>query len=254
MNLKQSNGHNEVIFSKKKKQGLTSFDLKMIATVTMLFDHIAVILVHSKYLYYFFRAVGRVSFPIYSFLLVEGFFHTKDRKKYAGRLAIFALISEIPYDLAFQHQFFEWQRQNIFLTLLIGLLAVWGLDSVAAGRVRYPEKMTDAVGFLNIQNLARFCIMIGACGAGYFTKSTYSYAGIFLIMCFYIFHGKHRGTILVNAFFNVVMYGGMQSFGTCSAIPIAMYNGQSGSKKWKWFFYIFYPAHLLILFLINIIR
>ena len=99
------------------KKGLNSFQLKCIAIVTMLIDHIGAIIFPTQM---GFRIIGRFSFPIFCFLLVEGFHHTKDVKKYMIRLGIFALISEIPYDLAFRNVFLEFERQNVFFTLLLG--------------------------------------------------------------------------------------------------------------------------------------
>lgn len=253
-NIKSKDANCENTFSFKGKIGLTTFDLKLIAVVTMLIDHVAALLIHSRYLQYVFRSVGRISFPIFAFLIVEGFFHTSNKKRYAQRLAIFALLSEIPYDLAFQNQFFELHRQNIFFTLLIGLLSIWGLDNIATGKMKYPEMAVKTLGYANVQNITRFMVMVAGCAAGYLLSSSYTYAGVFLMICFYIFHEQRGGRFGVNVFFNVLLYGGQQSFGVFSAIPIEMYNGKPGNKKWKWFFYAFYPVHLLILVLIRIIK
>ncbi|MDR1766514.1 MAG: conjugal transfer protein TraX [Lachnospiraceae bacterium] len=112
------------------KRGLSGFALKMIAIVTMLIDHIGYVSVFvfpyrlgngEYYFYHIARTIGRVSFPLFCFLLVEGAIHTSSRIKYAWRLLVFALISEIPYNLAFYRRISDWTMQNVFLTLLIGL-------------------------------------------------------------------------------------------------------------------------------------
>ena len=103
----------------EKAVGLSGSTLKLIAIVTMFIDHLGVVAFEtqiSNYMvpYYIMRLIGRLAFPIFCFLLVEGFFHTRDVKKYALRLLVFAFISEIPFDLAFNRQLFYWRHQNVF--------------------------------------------------------------------------------------------------------------------------------------------
>lgn len=251
-----------------EKYGLTTFGLKVIAVVTMLIDHIATIFLWDEPYYYQLRAIGRLSFPIFAFLIVEGFFHTSNCKKYALRMGIFALLSEIPYDIAFYPNFIYDEsykitgyrdliylsKQNVFITLFIGLMAIWALHSVAMGKVKYPRFVQKVAGIVNLQSALKFIIIIVACALGHLTKCTYSYAGIFLIICFYVFREYHIGKALANGFFNIMMYGGVQAYGTFSVIPIALYNGKPGKYKWKWFFYLFYPVHLIVLILIKCIK
>ena len=139
--------------SVRMRKGLSGSTLKIIAVVTMLIDHIgAAILARMMMVnglggidqsdttavmqwysnnttlfqvYQVMRSIGRIAFPIFCFLLVEGFEHTHDRKKYALRLGLFALISEIPFDLAFSSEVLEFQYQNVFFTLFIGMLTMW---------------------------------------------------------------------------------------------------------------------------------
>ena len=128
-------------------KGLNSFQLKCIAIVTMLIDHFAVVVLAGMYMpyvvnnvldlsaipqnavyaYYLvvpLRIIGRIAFPIFAFLLVQGFIHTKNIKKYIGRLFIFCLISEIPHDLALYNKVLEFSLQNVFFTLLIGIISL----------------------------------------------------------------------------------------------------------------------------------
>ena len=124
-----------------ERKGLSGSALKMIAIATMLIDHIAATVIirvlkfggynDSLYqLYRVMRNIGRIAFPIFCFLLVEGFMHTRDREKYALRLGCFAAISEIPFDLAFNGKILEVGYQNVFFTLLLGLLTMMAYDSV----------------------------------------------------------------------------------------------------------------------------
>ena len=124
-----------------ERKGLSGSALKIIAIVTMLIDHIAAtviirILKFGGYndglyqLYRVMRNIGRIAFPIFCFLLVEGFMHTRDREKYALRLGCFAAVSEIPFDLAFNGKVLEVGYQNVFFTLLLGLLTMMAYDVV----------------------------------------------------------------------------------------------------------------------------
>ena len=124
-----------------ERKGFSGSELKMIAIATMLIDHIAATVIirvlkfggynDSLYqLYRVMRNIGRIAFPIFCFLLVEGFMHTRDREKYALRLGCFAAISEIPFDLAFNGKILEVGYQNVFFTLLLGLLTMMAYDSV----------------------------------------------------------------------------------------------------------------------------
>lgn len=123
-------------------KGITGSTLKMIAIITMFIDHTAaVILERMLYMqrfssqtaytvYIIMRLVGRLGFPIFCFLLIEGFCHTRNVKKYACRLFLFALLSEIPFDLGFRGSIFYRQYQNVFFTLLIGLIVLAGFRLV----------------------------------------------------------------------------------------------------------------------------
>ena len=139
------------------KRGISSAMLKNIAVVTMLIDHIGAVIVarllvrnglyeamvnQEAYtawmgqnggmygIYMAMRIIGRLAFPIYCFLLVEGFYHTRSRAKYAGRLFLFALLSEVPFDLAFSRRMWDFSSSNVFITLLFGLLVIWGVEGI----------------------------------------------------------------------------------------------------------------------------
>ena len=101
---------------------LDSFQLKWIAIITMLIDHVGAIFFPGNLV---FRYVGRIAFPIFCFQLVEGFFHTRNIEKYMLRLGIFAIISEIPYDLAFRGNILDFEHQNVFFTLFLGILMLY---------------------------------------------------------------------------------------------------------------------------------
>lgn len=216
---------------------LSGSALKMIAMVTMLVDHFALIILSqlpwatepffaNLSFYYLCRRVGRLSFPIFCFLLVEGFLHTKNRKKYGVSLAVFALLSEVPFDLMIHGTHFSPSSQNIFFTLLLGFLLCLVLE-----KVKDPLKL-----FLCLAGLLAACILVNA---------DYGVRGFFLIGLLYVLRDKK----LLSAFFAYPLLSG--GFAALTAfVPIGMYNGERGFIKAKWLkyaFYVFYPLHILVI-------
>lgn len=218
------------------KKGLSQEMLKCIACVTMLVDHIGAVFVPG----YALRLLGRISFPIFCFLLVEGARHTRDPKRYALRLGIGALLSEIPYDLLFRGGI-DWHHQNVMVTLLIGLgVILW------AGRMkRFP-----------ILPLILGGLLAEAVGSDY---GSFGVALIFLFWLTADCRGKNWiwlvGMVVIFRLMGsqgVTILGltvPIQLFGTLAMVPIALYSGRKTTvSRWvQWGFYLFYPVHLIIL-------
>lgn len=206
-------------------QCLDSFQLKCIAIVSMALDHTGAVLYPSQI---WLRCLGRIAFPIFCFLIVEGFFHTHDVRRYMGRLGVFALISEIPYDLAFRGVPLEYAHQNVFFTLLIGI----GMVVLLERNREWPVKAV---------------ILLLAMWLAVLIRSDYNFRGVLLIFVFYIFHESRWLAVTAGGFWNFLYQGVIQKYGVLSVLPLARYNGERG-RKMKYFFYIFYPAHLLLLY------
>lgn len=249
---------------------MDSFTLKMIAIIAMLIDHIGAIFIPEsdpKYqvLYIVFRCIGRLAFPIFCFLIVEGFYHTRNVKKYLTRLGIFALISEIPFDLAFYQYHFHTDvtvdlgnfisgnsmkfifrllsNQNVFITLFLGLLMIYVMDHV-------DKKYEGKIFQLNLYNAL---ITLGFCAIAILFSSDYSFRGILLIAAFYLFRGSNS-LCGFSIFLILGFLTGDFVFGLCATLAIIFiifYNSKKG-KDAKYFFYIFYPAHLFLLYLITL--
>ena len=236
------------------KWGLSTFSLKVLAVITMFIDHFAVLyLTDYKDLYNLCRSIGRLSFPIFCFILVEGFYHTKNRLSHAILLGIFGLISEIPYNMMYG-SLFNLSKQNVILTLFIGYMVIWALDSISMFKIDYSDVVLKKVSAGRLNALLELAVMlVGFCMA-YFLNTSYSYGGILLIICFYVFRKYHIGKAIVNFVFNCGMFGfGIQWFGALSIIPIGLYNERVGKYRWKYFFYMFYPLHLILLSVIKYI-
>lgn len=263
---------------------MSTFVLKLFAIIVMLIDHIGAIFISPAQhpdLYFALRAVGRLAFPIFVFLIVEGFFHTKDVKKYIKRLGIFAIISEIPFDLAFYSSLhgtdfitdfkavfsdgFDMKlfaellnnlniHQNVFFTLFFGLVLLYLMHLV---ELKFPKQLL-------ISNLLDAALTIGFCLLAFFLRTDYNFAGILMFVAFYLFRSSKLLISICLFIINMSMsnFAGFQATGnifyviqmlaTLSILPIAFYNGKKG-KNAKYIFYIFYPAHLLILYLLSLV-
>ena len=211
--------------------------LKLLACITMLIDHIGATIIPDLNL----RIIGRLSFPIFCFLMVEGIWHTRNVKKYGLRLAIGALLSELPFDLLFFGGF-TWTHQSVMVTLLLGLLAVYW------GRKQKNYLLPFAVCFL----------------AAEFLGTDYGGWGVAMIVMFAVTKElPHRfwlqllGMALIFWCMGsyAVPFGGIripiQFFALPAMIPIGLYSGEKLTRNpvAQWAFYLFYPVHLTILLL-----
>ena len=230
-------------YTQYKFRCLSGSTLKLIAICAMSIDHFAASIIYYGILlpavplsrgtgawnwymiYKVMRFIGRIAFPIFCFLLVEGFLHTSNRKKYALRLFLFALISELPFDLALFNSPVDWGYQNVFFTLLIGLLVIWAMDAVRKSKFQIPLQLT--------------AILVGGFLA-WFLKTDYDYKGILLIVILYIFRYDRKLRTIAGCISLL-----WEAPACLALLPINLYNGKRGLSL-KYFFYAFYPLHLLI--------
>lgn len=251
----------------QKKLEISGSTLKIIAVISMLLDHTAAVLlghilvnngIYSVsdtsfgfirelvqtdsvgwiYLAYqvMRRIIGRIAFPIYCFLLIEGFEKTRSRLKYAGRLFLFALVSEIPFNLAFRGSVFNSSYQNVFFTLFIGLLMIWAMEETGKHCKTLLLKLAGwALVLLAASILAEniFC--------------DYGAHGTIAIALLYLFRKNKAEQIIAGCVAFLWEVTAPLAF-----IFIAFYNGKRGIKS-KYFFYVFYPVHLLVLYLFTLV-
>lgn len=216
---------------------MNTFVLKLIAITSMIIDHYGAIFAPHEDIY---RYIGRLAFPIFCFLLVEGLIHSRDVKKYGLRLALFALISEIPFDLAFYGRVY-FGHQNIFFTLFIGLVMMIFLEK--------SENTWNKISIISMAMIAAFILVVD-----------YNIVGIIYILAFYMTKDMDRIKrlpliALIISFINLGFANMTQQFALLSLPLLFFYNGRLGpAGHWmKGFFYIFYPLHLGIFYLIQII-
>lgn len=231
----------------KSYQRLSAGSLKLIAILTMLIDHFMAgvfaplysggyftniyLINHGVTIYDIGRNVGRFAFPVFCFLLVEGFYHTKSRAKYMRNLVIFALASEMPFDLLFKGKI-DFTTQNVFFTLAIALGSIWIITKVKEKFAKDPT----VSAFLQVTAILAGCLM------AYVMQTDYSYYGIVLVLIFYYYRKKRFLACLVGYFWFLHEPWCFPAF-----IAVMFYNGKRGISL-KYFFYAFYPAHLLLLY------
>lgn len=232
-------GEVETVQGAAKRFGMSAAVLKWIAVVTMVIDHFAAAVYlqmaqgYHYEVYYVMRKIGRIAFPIYCFLLVEGFFHTRNTAKYLRNCFLFALISEIPFNMAIFGEIFYPRGQNVYFTLCIGLCALIALD-----RLRAERGMRFA--------LMRLMVVVFAASAGEILDVDYHWKGVLFIILFYYIRNMQewiRNAAVICAF-------AYETTAPLALIPIHFYNGERG-RQMKYLFYAVYPVHLLVFGLIR---
>lgn len=227
---------------------MSSFTLKMLAVITMLIDHIGFIFYDQIEYYAEMRTIGRLAFPIFCFLLVEGVFHTRSKKRYLLRLAVFAVLSEIPFNLAFFNMLQDPLHQNVFWTLFIGAaLLCLCRQSFFSRHVEF-QMLLAAV----------------AAGTAKWLHTDYGAMGVILIFGLYMakeYAPTYYGISLAkplqalwNGLLMLVYAQTRQMYAAGASIFMLFYNGKRGpdlGKYGKYAFYLFYPVHLIVLYLIH---
>lgn len=224
---------------------LNGFHLKLIAVCTMFIDHMGDTLFPGVM---WLRCIGRVAFPIFCFLIAEGCVHTHDRKKYVLRLLVFAVLSEIPFNLMTGRAVWNPYDQNVLWTLLLGAAVCWIMDGVLKRRTAPAFVLTGAAMVAAFWLLEVFC-------------TDYGGWGMLLVAMFYGVRrapygqaAKMAAQAVGLAFFCIGVMGGVtiELWALTALVPIWLYNGQRGfsHKAVQYGFYAFYPLHILILSLI----
>ncbi|MBR6308307.1 MAG: hypothetical protein IKR39_06820 [Lachnospiraceae bacterium] len=307
-----------------QKKGLTGFVIKVIAIVTMFIDHCGAVFIERQMTRIMFanptsyitdptyqklslidmvmRLIGRMAFPIFIFLLVQGFIYTRNRAKYAIRLGLFALISEVPFDMAFKNTYFTMSYQNVFFTLLMGFLFMCVADFI------YKKKVAPILGYIGIvlgsaslgyhlaintrkiliplgfkplegpalygtaaffavaivvaeiiicrhkpfEELSKLALSVLVLSAfmwgADFLATDYGAGGVLAIAMAYAYRKKPLSSFVAATVVLTIM-NFIEAFAFIDVLFIKKYNGEKG-KSMKYFFYAFYPCHLLVIALV----
>lgn len=229
-------------FAKLKAKGISADTLKWIAMITMFIDHVgAVVLEYIPQAelpavtatYYVLRYIGRLAFPIYCFLLVEGYHHTSNRMRYLRDLLIFGLISEIPFEICFMSEPGN-GFHNIFWTLSLGFVVMLALD--------YAKTKFMNATWVNL------LIMLAGAYIAETIGCDYGAIGVLLI---FILYQTRNDRVKQSVFGGIAML--YEVTGPIAFVLTFFYNGKRNIKKYKYAFYAFYPVHLLLLYLIRLL-
>lgn len=230
---------------------LSSTGLRLLALLFMLLDHMwATVIAGNNWM----TRLGRLAFPIFAFQLVEGFFHTSDRKAYAKRLLIFALITEVPFDLMYISAPFFPFHQNVLFTLLLGLLAMSGLEKArladtARARLKGIGQaalclLGGLLGFVDYGIMGVATVLLFYAARLLPLTPLWQTVGMFLLNIHWF-----KGNSLILHIAGQEIFFPTQGFALLALIPIWLYNGKKGrgGKLLQYGSYVFYPAHMLLL-------
>ena len=238
------------------KMDLSAATLHILAMTFMLMDHLwATLLPAQEWL----TCVGRIAFPIFAFMAVEGYFHTHNLKKYLLRMLIFAVISEVPFDLMYGGTWFYPVHQNVIWTLMMGLAGIHLMETVRKKKSTFVYILVSAI-----------VVILGGL-LGTLSMVDYYGIGVLTVFIFYFFRGRKwwclLGQMLALYWVNVELLGGLmypirlfgmefelcqQGLALLALLPIWLYRGRQGyhSKPFQYFCYAFYPMHMLVIVLV----
>ena len=221
--------------TKSLSRPLSGAALKIIACISMFADHFCKTFpVSSAVTFILSGIIGRIAFPIFCFLLAEGFFHTHSRKRYICNVLVLAVISEVPFNMAFFHSWTESAWQNTCFTLFLGLLLYSCLDRV---------QRTALAGTLRA--LFQLLLIALFAAAAWLLRTDYGFFGIGCLTAFYYLRNLPVQAAFCGCFLlNLDYFSVPAAF--LSLIPIHFYNGTRG-RQLKYAFYLFYPLHLILL-------
>ncbi len=236
---------------------INTFWLKILAIICMTIDHAGLCFglrydepyyflsgLMSKDTYTTFRTIGRIAFPIFCYLIVEGLYYTKNVINYIIRLFVFALLSQIPFSLMTEKAPFAFnQNLNVYFTLSLGLITIAAID--------YAKKSCKE-GIINKPILLLISAVIIICTTSFADTlgTDYSGYGILIIVIFYVFRGKPLLTLLAIYMATYYMSTYLELYALFALIPITLHNHKKGPSL-KYFFYLYYPLHMLVLYFIS---
>ena len=201
---------------------MTGFQLKLLAILAMTADHIGAVFFPEIPL---LRWIGRLAMPVLSFFIGEGLRHTRSPRRYLLRLTGFALLSELPFDLAF-YGGIEWGHQNVYFTLALGLLALWAIQS---------------------RGMEGWLLALTAALAAELLGCDYGMYGVLLILLLDRFHRARSEQLAAAALLNLAFFGLQTQTLSLIALPLLwLYNGKRGRDERR-LSYLYYPAHLCVL-------
>ena len=219
------------VMNPEKRKVLDGTTLKIIAMTSMVCDHIGDNFFPAQT---WLRIIGRMALPLFAFCLAEGWTHTRSKKNYLARLCLFALISEIPFDLVTSGKVLEFSHQNVIMTFSWSLLTL------------YLAEKAGLRGMLKYTVLALSAVLSLVFGMDYGLLAP----GIIFIYCLLNEKSLYVRNLWAMAYHVLLRNMGIWWFGLLGFVPVFFYSGKKG-KGLKWLFYVFYPGHLFLIWLLR---
>lgn len=242
-------------FNKRTIRGLSGNQLKLIAFFLMLCDHVGFMLIENGMLYgqnpvYWnmainseagkklyliarvLRCIGRLSFPIFAFFIAEGFSHTSSENRYILRMGIFAVLSEVPFDLACYGKYYYPEYQNVLFTYFIALLAL------------------KVMHLLKKKHILQILAALPFAFLAYFFRTDYGAFGVGLVCLMWMLRNSSKARVITGAIASAAESIEFYGVSALSFILLGLYNGQRGRASLKYFFYFMYPLHLAVFYLL----
>ena len=229
----------------KPKFGLTNNQLKIIAMMSMLCDHVGLLFFPDEDI---FRIIGRLAFPIFAYMIAEGCRYTKNRTKYLGMIAGMGIVFQLVYLVAMESLY-----QGILVTFSLAIITIYAIDGIFKSKKLWMILASIA----SLLFVAAFVFVLPVLLKGTDFDIDYGLWGILLPVAVYFLPNRLWRTVgialilLARAIHYTVFpvsLGTLQWFALLSVVLLALYNGERGKAKMKYVFYIFYPAHLVILY------
>jgi len=216
----------------------SNFEIKLIAMLCMFADHLGkIIMLDSESFQTVCSAAGSIAFPLFAFLLTEGFVHTKNIKLYALRLLGFGIISEIPFDLYFNNTLIEFKSNNVMFTLFLGLICLYVFNIFEKKDKRYLGLAVIAVSLILLQNVLNVF--------------DYGVSGLLAILIMYFFKDRpHMAYVVAVLAISLMNPSSVNFFALVGMLFVVNYNKEIG-KNIKYIAYFFYPVHLILLYLLK---
>ena len=235
---------NNGIIVNNKHIGLTNNTLKIFAMIAMFLDHLGLQIFPKIY---FLRVIGRLAFPIFAYMIAEGCKYTRNRTKYLGVIATFGIIFQIVYFVAMRSLY-----QGVLITFSLSIILIYLIDNFLKNK-----KVLNAIYILVVVGIILFAnLYLPGVLKRFEFRIDYRIPGILMPVLIYYSKGKIMKLIMVSLMLLWLAFivRGFQWYGFLTIPLLWLYNERRGKVNLKYMFYIFYPTHLVLIYIIDIIR
>lgn len=226
-----------------KLKGLSNNQLKIIAMLAMLFDHIGIVLFPEIKI---FRIIGRIAFPIFAYMVAEGCTYTRNKRKYLLSMALLGIACQVFFFLGTGSMYL-----NVLFTFTLSVISIFCIEYF----IKNKNLLSGAILISAIMAIVFICVIVPEYFSFYGFEVDYGLLGVLLPVSVYLARNKAEKIICTSLMLLLMgfLFGGVQIYSLLSVLLLMLYNGKRGSMNLKYLFYIFYPTHLLVIYWIGIL-